>query len=144
MKLTVLGTYRWPKGGRYASRIGRDLVAITRRLGFKPLQNDRIQRNTGAAWVSIPDHAEVRMTAVPHSQGTEWHQDGDTTIPREEMDFGLIVWASRDPTEVRDREGRVHQPEPFQLILIPNLGCHHRRPPGLEGRRWHFRQRVEL
>jgi hypothetical protein len=139
----VLGTYRWPKGKRYARFIGRDLIRFTKKLGYKPFPEDNIKRNLGAAWSNYKYHAEVRMTAVPESEGTEWHQDGDTTVP-DNMDFGLIVWANKNPTEFQTKDGKIWQPEPFEVVYIGNLDCYHRRPPGLSGRRWHFRQRVKI
>lgn len=138
----VLGRYRWRKGRRYAKLIGKDILKITQSMGFIPLDEDDIKRNTGAAWSSYKNHAEVRMTAVPGSEGTQWHQDGDTTVPGR-MDFGLIVWASSDPTEFQTRDGKIWQPEPYEIVYVNNLDCTHRRPPDVSGRRWHFRQRVK-
>jgi len=138
----VIGHYKWTPGRRYASIIGPELIAITRRLGFVPLKNNDIQKNDYAAYFNLHEHAQVRMTCEPQSQATQWHQDGDTTVSRAEMDFGLIVWASRDPTEFKAKGGQVYQATPFDIVYCNNLDCLHRRPPGLSGYRWHFRQRV--
>lgn len=145
MAVTILslGYYKWPKKGRYAHKIGKDLVEITKTLGFTPFNNNQIKKNTGAAWFSKSQHAEVRMIAVPGSEGTQWHQDGDTTLPKDQMDFGLIVWASKDPTEVKSLNGNhVVTAKPFEILYISNFDWYHRRPPKANGKRWHFRQRV--
>lgn len=136
-----LGTYRWPKGGRFASKIGKALTDITRDLGLVPLPNDEIKRNPGAAWFSYPLHAEVRMTAVPGSEAEGWHQDGDTSTSQ--MDFGMVLWASKTHTLLKDASGKIWQPKPFEIVYINNLDVYHKRPDHIEGRRFQFRQRVK-
>ncbi len=125
-----------------AWRIGKDLTNMTRELGYEPLKDDNIQTNPGAAWYRSELHAEVRITAVPHSQGTGWHQDGDMDS-NSNMDHGLIVWANRTPTEFKIGE-EIFQPLKFQLVYFKNLDGYHRRPADAPARRFMFRQRVEL
>ena len=133
----VLATYK--PLIRKCSAIGRDLTAITRDLGLKPFRNDEIKRNTKAAWSSYSLHAEVRKTAVPGSEAEGFHQDGDTST--RDMDFAMVVWASKTPTEVRVGSN-IFQPKPYELVIFRNLACYHRRPKGIEGKRYFFRQRV--
>lgn len=140
---TVLDTYKWPPKGRYAKIIGEDLTAYTESLGLVPLNSELIQRNANPAWQDYGRHAEVRMTAEPQSEGTSWHQDGDTTLPHSGMNFALVLWANRDHTQFMADEN-IFQPDNFEIVIAKNLDAMHRRPPGLEGRRFHFRQRVEL
>lgn len=128
--------------------VGRDLTAYTARIGLEPLPGtDKIKQNLGAAWYRADRHAEARLTAVPGSEGTGWHQDGDTS-PGANMDHALAVWADREPTQlhwnVRHRGEEVYQPSPFELILFRNLSCFHRRPPEASGFRMSFRQRVKI
>ena len=104
-------------------------------------KNKEIQRNAKPIWSSHKDHAEVRRTAVRGSQGTQWHQDGDTTT--EDMDFGLVLWSQHNCTEFKFSDGTIIQAKPFEIIYIDNLSCYHRRPPEVEGKRWSFRQRVQ-
>ena len=133
-----LGFYK-PKRRR-CSVIGKDLTKITKELGFVPLPGIGGKNNTKAAWTNDKLHAEVRMTAVKGSEGTSWHQDGDTTSGAN-MDHVLIVWADRHPTEIK-YNGKIYQAKPYEIMAVKNLGCHHRRPPNYEGKRFHFRQRV--
>ena len=135
--------YKWPKGGRYAHKIGADLTRITHEMGFVPLVDEHIKQNKGAAWYDEGLHAEVRMTAVPGSEGTGWHRDGDTS-PGANMNHRLILWASDTPTLIKTPDGTVFQPLPFQLIIINNMEVLHRRPDNAPLRRWSFRQRVTL
>lgn len=137
----VLKKWKWGPKGRYASKIGLALTDITRDMGLVPLINDEIQRNPKAAWFDYDLHAEVRMTAVKGSEGVGWHQDGDTSTS--DMDFSLVLWASRDHTQFKFPDSvQVYQPKPFELVIAKNLDAYHRRPPQVEGRRWQFRQRV--
>ena len=144
----VLETYHWGKKGRYASKIGVDLCTFTESLGLVPFKNDEIQRNEKAAWSDYKLHAEVRMTAKPGSEGTSWHQDGDTSTNN--MDCALVLWTNRDPTQFKFKGitiiggKEIYTPEPFQIVIARNLAAYHRRPPNVSGRRWLFRQRVEV
>ena len=125
-----------------AWRIGKDLTKFTQQLGLIPLNDTKIKRNPGAAWSDEKTHAEVRMTAVPGSEGTQWHQDGDTS-PGARMDHGLVIWANRTPTELFI-DNKIYQSESFEVILVRNLAGMHRRPANAPARRFMFRQRVEL
>ena len=134
-----IGTYK-PKRWR-GSIIGPAILEITRSYGLVPLINDSIQRNAKPIWASLLDHAEVRRTAIVGSEGTSWHQDGDTTT--DEMDFGLVLWSQHNCTEFKYPDNIIIQAKPFEIIYIDNLECYHRRPPNVSGKRWSFRQRVE-
>lgn len=133
-----LGQFKPSK--RRCSIIGKELTALTADLGFKPLKDDDIQRNERAAWSDRSLHAEVRMTAVPGSQGTQWHQDGDTSTS--DLDFALVLWANREPTEIKVGDD-IYQPKPYEVVVVHNLAGYHRRPPEVSGKRFFFRQRVE-
>jgi hypothetical protein len=135
----ILGTYK-PEEGTSCEQIGKFLTEITSGLNLVPFKNKEIKRNKKAAWSDYKLHAEVRKTAVKNSEATSFHQDGDTST--KDMDFAMVVWADRDPTEFKLGE-KVYQPKPFELVLARNLGCYHRRP-NIEGKRLFFRQRVEL
>lgn len=125
-----------------AWKVGKDLTELTSWLGFKPLPGIGGKNNEGAAWYAADLHAEARRTCVPNSDGTQWHQDGDTT-PGANMDYSLVVWAASDPTEIKRVEGSlVYQPKPFEVVVFNNLEVLHRRPPHLSGERFSFRQRV--
>lgn len=139
----ILGRYKWPKKGRYCSIMGRDLTAITKELGLIPFDNDDIQRNANPAWSDYDLHAEVRMTAVSGSEGEDWHQDGDTST--DNMDCALVLWTNRDPTLFRFKDSDIiYQPDPFEIVIARNLGALHKRPPQAAGKRFLFRQRVEV
>lgn len=125
-----------------AWKIGRDLTRITAAHGLRPLHDPAHGPQTTSSWHSVPLHAEVRRRASAMNQGAEWHQDGDMT-PGSRMDHVLVLWADVAPVQLRDRRGRVFQPEPFQLVMFRNLDVHHRRPPNAPTERWSFRQRVE-
>lgn len=125
----------------FCARIGNDLTAITKQNGLTPLKNDEIQRNKRPIWSNYNAHAEVRVTAVAGSQGEQYHQDGD--LNNTNMNFGMCVWASKTPTEIKVGN-KIFQPQPYQLVLFKNLSCYHRRPSGIKGRRFFFRQRVKV
>lgn len=137
----VLGIYR-PKKGRKAWFIGRALTRRTALAGLSPLVDTNIKQNKGAAWYSEKLHSEVRKTAVLGSEGTSWHQDGDTS-PGANMNHRLVVWASSNPTQFKFGD-KIYQPKPYEIVMIDNLGCYHRRPPGVNGFRLSFRQRVTI
>lgn len=135
---------------RRCSIIGIELTQLTEELGFIPLNDDKIKRNSKAAWFDYVSHAEVRMTAVAYSEGTDWHQDGDTS-PGARMDHALITWANTHPTQftfrgISQEDGSkfIWQPEPYELIIARNLAVLHRRPPNTPSKRFMFRQRVCL
>lgn len=120
--------------------IGRDLTDITKNAGLRPFVNKEIKRNKRPAWKDFALHAEVRKTAVKNSEATQAHRDGDSST--KDMDFAMVVWADHDPTEFIV-DGKVFQPEPYELVLARNIACYHRRP-NISGHRLFFRQRVEV
>jgi len=123
-----------------AWRIGKDLTRITRREGLVPHFDPTHGPEPYASWTDVPLHAQVRRRTVQDGPGGEWHQDGDTT-PGSRMDNAMVLWANTTHTEFK-YNGTVFQPEPFQVVLIRNLGCFHRRPADAPRHRWTFRQRV--
>lgn len=137
----VIGIYK-PKAHRKAWFIGRALTRRTAAYGLLPHDDDCIKQNKGAAWYSKELHAEVRRTAVLGSEGTSWHQDGDTS-PGANMNHILVLWANRDPTELK-YNAQIYQPKPYEIVLVRNLDCKHRRPPHVSGLRTSFRQRIKV
>ncbi len=125
-----------------AWRIGRDLTRLAREQGLVPLDDPIHGPQTFKAWCSERLHAECGWVTYKRGQGEDWHQDGDMA-PGSQMDHAEVLWANRTPTEFQ-YEGRVYQPKPFQVILVRNLACMHRRPANAPRRRWLFRQRVEV
>lgn len=134
--LAIFKPSRWR-----ASIIGPELCAITRELGLAPHHSPQMLKILErCSWKDYGQHASVVRFAVPEYEGSEWHQDGDHA-PGADMDCSIVVWASRDPTQIR-YDGVIYQPEPYELVIFDNLRCYHRRPPDVSGRRWLFRQRV--
>lgn len=125
-----------------ATRIGRELLEISRLLGLKPLRDGIQSPQTHVSWYDLENHAEVRRRTDRSPKGTEWHQDGDLKAGAD-MDHALLLWASNTPTEFRTPDGHIWQPAPRQVVLVRNLACQHRRPPNAPRVRWLFRQRVE-
>jgi hypothetical protein len=136
-----LGTYIPPFWKCW--KIGQDLTDMTRRLGLVPLDDPRHPAQAWTPWNSLILHAEVKRWTPSHPKGAEWHQDGDQT-PGSRMDHALVLWSTRMPTQVRDKEGRVWTPQTYEVIIFKNLSCAHRRPPEVKGERFTFRQRVEV
>ena len=130
-----------PKTWR-AWQIGRYLTRLTKSLGLIPLDDPVHGPQKFRAWCDKTLHAEAGWVTYKAGQGEDWHQDGDTK-PGSRMNNAMVLWSNRTPTEFRFN-GRVYQPEPFQVIIAKNLSCHHRRPDNAPGRRWLFRQRVEV
>lgn len=134
----VLGVYKPTKWRAW--KIGKELTALTESRGLIPLPGLGGKNNAKAAWNSDILHAEVRLSAVANSEGTSWHQDGDTT-PGANMDHALVLWSNRTPTEFKVGD-KIFQPKPFEVVVARNLACSHRRPNNAPSRRWSFRQRV--
>jgi len=127
-----------------AWKVGRDLTKITAELGLIPFPRIGGKTNDGAAWNKPDLHAEVRLTSHGDAEGASWHQDGDNT-PGADMNSALVLWADRLPTEFQSiNNGQIYQPRPFELVIVRNRGCLHRRPPKAEGFRMSFRQRVVI
>lgn len=130
-----------PKRWR-AWRVGRDLTRLTKELGLVPLNDSVHGPQTFRAWCSKELHAECGWVTYKGNQGEDWHQDGDLK-PGSQMNHAEVLWSNRTPTEFQYK-GRIYQPKPFQVILVRNLACQHRRPANAPKRRWIFRQRVEV
>lgn len=125
-----------------AWRIGRDLTALTKLLHLKPLKDSVHGPQTFRAWCDEELHAECGWRVYSNGAGSDWHQDGDTT-PGSRMNNAMVLWSNRTPTEFLYK-GRIYQPRSFEVILVRNLSCKHRRPGSVPERRWLFRQRVEV
>lgn len=140
--MIVIGEYK-PTSTK-AWRVGRDLVKITRAFGLVPhVSPPMLKILEKCSWKDQEKHASVVRYARPEYEGSGWHQDGDHA-PGADMNCFLVVWADRDPTEIRYvNQARVFRPEPYQLVLFHNLTAYHRRPPGVSGKRMMFRQRVQ-
>lgn len=121
-------------------KIGRDLTTLTRRLGLIPLTASD-SRYEKAPWSDSRLHAHVRRRTLRTDDAAQWHQDGDYGhVP---MNHGIVLWSNTTPTEFR--VGTViYQPKPFEVVLVNNLSCYHRRPPNAPRQRYIFRQRVEV
>lgn len=130
-----------PKTWR-AWRIGRDLTRLTKELGLVPLNDPIHGPQAFRAWCNEKLHAECGWVTYKNGQGEGWHQDGDLA-PGSKMDHAEVLWANRTPTEFQ-YQGKIYQPKPFQVILVKNLSCFHRRPKNAPRRRFFFRQRVEV
>lgn len=125
-----------------AWRIGQYLTSLTREQGLIPLDDPSHGPQTFRAWCDEELHAECGWITYKGGQGEGWHQDGDLA-PGSKMDHAEVLWSNRTPTEFQ-YQGKVYQPKPFQVILVRNLACYHRRPANAPRRRWIFRQRVEV
>lgn len=149
----VLGYYKPPKKGHYASKIAAALLEILKPFNLVPkLRGSPGDPNawgpqTTSIWSSWGLHAEVRRFAQPSGQGSGWHKDGDMeSAPGEVMDHAAVLWAEVKPTEFQ-LDGHIYRPKPCEIVIARNLACSHRCPPDTPKppkRRWFFRQRVEV
>lgn len=124
------------------ARIGAILTGRTLAQGLIPHVDPMHGPLETAAWYSIARHAEVRNYTFSTKQAEGWHFDGDTT-PGSKPDCALVTWATSKPTEFMF-EGKIYQPEPFEIVIVRNLAVTHRRPEGCARYRWLFRQRVQV
>lgn len=122
--------------------IGRHLTRLTEELGLVPLNDPQHGPQLFRAWVNEKLHAECGWVTYKGGQGEGWHQDGDLA-PGSKMDHAMVLWTNRTPTEFL-YNGKIYQPKPFEVVLVKNLSCLHRRPKDAPRRRWIFRQRVEV
>jgi len=122
--------------------IGRKLAALTHSLGLIPLNDSIHGPQKFRAWCDEKLHAECGWNTYKGNQGEGWHQDGDLK-PGSRMDNAMVLWANRTPTEFQ-YNGEIYQPRPFEVVLVRNLVCHHRRPDNAPKKRFLFRQRVEV
>lgn len=134
-----LGIYKPPKWRAWM--VGRDITAITKKAGLVPLPMGEHRLHKGS-WKSRSKHADVMRRRPPYDTAdTQWHQDGDTTGAK--MDCSLVVWSTNNPTQIKLDDGTIVQPQPYEVIVLNNTACYHRRPPWTPKIRWFFRQRVE-
>lgn len=70
----------------------------------------------------------------PHPNNLEWHQDGGGP---EGTTKHMVVWASEQPTELKDVDGSVFIAEPGDVVWFDNTQAFHKQPRGTdEARRW--------
>jgi len=135
----VLGVYKPTKWRPW--KVGRDITAMTNKLGMKPLHDPIHGPQMWAPWVNEKLHAEVKRRTPKNPKGEDWHQDGDLD-PGSKMNHTLVLWASNHPTEF-EVNGQVYQPKPYEVVAFNNLDGRHRRPLDAPRVRWMFRQRME-
>ena len=112
----VLGIFR-------PSRLQSEVIETE----IKPLLPTCCQRERVS--VRIPD---PRVSVHPDNRA--WHQDGGGLAGTTRH---MVVWASEQPTEIRDAQGVVFIGQPYDLVWFNNDIVHHRQPLGTdEGRRW--------
>ena len=138
----VLGEY-YPVKPWKAWRIGRDLTQMTHYIGLVPHEDPKHGPEPHASWVDKSLHAQVRRFNL-NGQGGSWHQDGDTT-PGSRMDCAMVLWSNVAPTLFKSTtDNKIYQPKPYEVVLVRNLSCYHRRPDNAPYERWLFRQRIAL
>lgn len=125
-------------------KIGEDLTALTKGLGYVPLNDPEHPAQDWTPWSDLPLHAEVKNWTPAAPMGKEWHQDGDTT-PGSKMECLIILWANKTPTQFKFKaDGELFQPKPYEVVVFQNNLCYHRQPPDAPNLRYIFRQRVTL
>lgn len=76
----------------------------------------------------------IPMGIPPMSDNLEWHQDGGG--PEGTTDH-MVIWASEQPTELRDSEGHLFDIAPLEVVWFNNRKAFHRQPRGTdENVRW--------
>ena len=134
-----LGFHRPPRWKAWM--VGRDITRMTEEAGLIPFADPHHRHQVKAAWCSTAKVAYVRRRTVHNPKAAGWHQDGDLT--GEDMDFSIVLWASNTPAEICIQGGTPKfQPDPYEVVLVRNLECIHRRPPDAPRKRWIFRQLV--
>ena len=80
--------------------------------------------------VRIPD----ARAEAPHPNNLQWHQDGGGA---EGTTHHMVIWASEQPTELRESDGTIFPIAPLQVVWFDNTKAFHRQPTGTdEARRW--------
>ena len=147
----VLGTYK-PKVLDKAWKVGEFLTSFTAKWGLIPLNDPKHPAQSWAPWSSRSLHAEVKKTAagIVPAKANCWHYDGDTT-PGARTEHALVLWSSTTPTLIRFADGysfgtanKIYQPKPWEIVILHNLHCSHRRPDDAPFNRFIFRQRCEV
>lgn len=70
----------------------------------------------------------------PHADNLEWHQDGGGSAG---TTLHMVVWASEQPTELKDANGDRMLTQPLDVVRFDNTRAWHRQPVGTdETRRW--------
>ena len=138
----VLATYKPQPGEWDPEKVGKDLVAITKKHGLIPHDDPAHGPLIKVPWFSEKLHAEVRKRTFKTKQAEGWHYDGDTT-PGSKPNCCLVLWASNHPTEIMYKDV-VYTPNPYELVIFKNMSVRHRRPAGCPRMRWVFRQRVQV
>jgi hypothetical protein len=76
----------------------------------------------------------IPMGITPHPDNLEWHQDGGGSAGTTRH---MVVWASEQPTHLKDSIGARAETQPFDLVWFDNTVAWHRQPTGTdETRRW--------
>ncbi|MCI0562147.1 MAG: hypothetical protein MN733_26975 [Nitrososphaera sp.] len=141
----VLGTYK-PTVLDKAWKVGEFITDFTRRWGLIPLYDPEHPAQSWAPWNSRQLHAEVKKTAagIVPAKANCWHYDGDTT-PGSRTEHALVFWSSVAPTEIRfNGQEKIYRPKPWEIVILHNLHCLHRRPDDAPFNRFIFRQRCEV
>jgi hypothetical protein len=120
-------------------------VTAIRVLGrFEPAEytSDTIEQGVRALACLPPccrrERISVRVpqpdAEAPHPNNLEWHQDGGGA---EGTTQHMVIWASEQPTELRDADGTLFAAQPGELVWFDNTVAWHRQPRGTdETRRW--------
>src|SRR6266404_2138529 len=109
----LLGSYKPTKWRAW--KIGRDLTSMTKEWGLKPHASEPMLKiMEKSSWKDYKLHANVCRFAHPEYEGSSWHQDGDHA-PGADMRCALVLWASRNPTEIKGSDDKVYQPEPYEI-----------------------------
>lgn len=125
-----------------AAKVGEYLVKFTADLGLVPhIDPAHGPIEQAKAWYSTKDHAEVR-TLTMASSAEDWHYDGDDTDGAD-PNCAMVLWTSVMPTELKTPDGKIYQPNPWEIVIFNNMRVLHRRPPGCPKHRWVFRQRCQ-
>jgi hypothetical protein len=61
----------------------------------------------------------------PNYNNMQWHQDGGGT---EGTIRHMVVWASEDPTHIKDSSGAEFQAKPFEMVWFNNDLAYHKQP----------------
>jgi hypothetical protein len=63
----------------------------------------------------------------PPGANLHWHQDGGGSAG---TTHHMVIWASEQPTELRDEDGTVFIPQPGDVVWFDNTIAWHRQPTG--------------
>lgn len=128
----VIGEYR--PTTLHPDAIRRDLIAMLTELGYKGLVGI-VTHIRDPSW--FDRYAEG---SVPYSYGgdADWHHD-------DAVESGEVIWSTKSPTQIRigPDDPNIFTPEPYQVVLIDNRVCQHRRYGDMKDR-WFARLFVQF